>query len=225
MTEAGGCPVVHFDHNSDEHSADPVGSYRALREKAPVAWSEAHGGYWVLSSYQAVFEAARHDEIFSSERNSYGGEGLSVVIPKTPMHFHIPIEIDPPNFRKWRKLINPITAPAAVDRMKGMVEHYVSYFVDQVIESGEADMTSVIGVPSLVTVDWLGLDVKDWRRYASAHHAALAAIPARSSTSMRSRSTSRTSTRRPGRSSARGGRTRRTTSSATSSSRRSTTAR
>ena len=34
MTEAGGCPVVHFDHNSDEHSADPVGSYRALREKA-----------------------------------------------------------------------------------------------------------------------------------------------------------------------------------------------
>ena len=38
-------------------------------------------------------------------------------------------------------------------------------------------MTSVIGVPSLVTVDWLGLDVKDWRRYASAHHAALAAIP------------------------------------------------
>ena len=74
MTEAGACPVVNFDHNSDEHSADPVGSYRALREKAPVAWSEAHGGYWVLSSYQAVFEAARHDEIFSSERNSYGGE-------------------------------------------------------------------------------------------------------------------------------------------------------
>ena len=72
----------------------------------------------MLSSYQAVFEAARHDEIFSSERNSYGGEGLSVVIPKTPMHFHIPIEIDPPNFRKWRKLINPITAPAAVDRMR-----------------------------------------------------------------------------------------------------------
>jgi cytochrome P450 len=177
MTEPGRSPVVDFDHNSDKHSADPVGSYRALRKEAPVGWSEAHGGYWVLSSYQAVFEAARHDEIFSSERNSYGGEGLSVVIPKTPMHFHIPIEIDPPNFRKWRKLINPITAPAAVERMKGMVEHYVTYFIDQVIETGECDMTSVIGVPSLVTVDWLGLDIKDWRRYASAHHAVLAAVP------------------------------------------------
>ena len=35
MPENGRCPVVHFDHNSDEHSADPVASYRALREKSP----------------------------------------------------------------------------------------------------------------------------------------------------------------------------------------------
>lgn len=177
MTDTGRCPVVHFDHNSDEHSADPAGSYRALRETAPVAWSEAHGGYWVMSSYKAVFEAARDDGTFSSARNSYGGDGLSVVIPKTPMHFHIPIEIDPPEFRKWRKIINPITAPAAVERMQKMVVHYVTWFIDQIIEAGECDMAEVIGVPSIVTVDWLGLDVEDWTRYASAHHAALAAVP------------------------------------------------
>jgi len=35
----------------------------------------------------------------------------------------------------------------------------------------------VIGVPSIVTVDGLGLDVDDWQRYASAHHAVLAAVP------------------------------------------------
>ncbi|MGW0594679.1 cytochrome P450 [Streptosporangium sp. NPDC002607] len=177
MTEAGRCPVVRFDHNSDEHSADPVGSYQRLREAHPVAWSEAHGGYWILSDYKAVFEAARDDATFSSERNSYGGEGLSVVIPKTPMPFHIPIEIDPPNFRKWRKLINPITAPAAVERMQELVTHYVTWFIDEIIESGECDMAEVIGVPSIVTVDWLGLEVSDWTRYASAHHAALAAVP------------------------------------------------
>jgi len=99
------------------------------------------------------------------------------VIPKTPMHFHIPIEIDPPEFRKWRKIINPITAPAAVERMKKMVVHYVTWFVDEIIESGECDMAKVIGVPSIITVDWLGLEVSDWTRYASAHHAALAAVP------------------------------------------------
>jgi cytochrome P450 len=93
------------------------------------------------------------------------------------MHMHIPIEIDPPEFRKWRKLINPITSPAAIARMKAMVEKYTTWFIDEVIETGEADLTQVIGVPSIVTVDWLGLPVKDWAHYAFAHHAVLAAVP------------------------------------------------
>lgn len=169
--------VVAFDHNSQEHSADPVGSYRALREKCPVAWTEAHSGYWVMSSYDSVFEAARNDDIFSSARNSYGGEGLTVVIPKTPMHRHIPIEIDPPEFRKYRKLINPITSPAAVERMRGLISKYTTWFIDEVIESGDCDLAQVIGVPSIVTVDWLGLPVRDWHRYARLHHAILAAVP------------------------------------------------
>jgi cytochrome P450 len=176
MTQQGRCPVVHFDHNSPEHAKDPVGAYRRLRSEHPIAWSEAHGGYWVMSNYQSVFEAARNDDVFSSERNSYGGEGLTVVIPKTPMHQHIPIEFDPPEFRKWRKLINPITAPAAIDRLKELVEFYVTWFVDDIIESGECDMTSVIGVPSIVTVDWLGLPLEDWRKYAFVHHTVLTGL-------------------------------------------------
>ncbi|UMG91202.1 cytochrome P450 [Nocardioides sp. TF02-7] len=180
MTETaetqGRCPVVHFDHNSAEHSKDPAASYRALREQYPVAWSEAHGGYWVLSGYQEVFEASRDDATFSSERNSYGGEGLSVVIPKTPAPFHIPIEIDPPNFRKWRKIINPITAPAHVERMEQIVEFFVTKFIDDIIETGEADMTSVIGVPAIITVDWLGLPIEHWKRYAFAFHALLVEV-------------------------------------------------
>jgi cytochrome P450 len=177
MAADGHEPVVEFDHNSDAHSADPVGSYRALRQRCPVAWTEAHGGYWVMSSYDAVFEAARDDEVFSSARNSYGGEGLTVVIPKTPMHLHIPIEIDPPEFRKYRKLINPITAPAAIDRMRDLVTKYTTWFIDEVIESGKCDLAQVIGVPSIVTVDWLGLPVSDWTGYSRAHHAVLAAVP------------------------------------------------
>jgi cytochrome P450 len=177
MADEKRCPIVHFDHNSQEHSADPVASYHELREAHPVAWSEAHGGYWVLSSYDAVFEAARDDDVFSSARNGYGGEGLTVVIPKTPMHLHIPIEFDPPEFRKYRRVVNPIAAPAAVDRMAPMIKKYTTWFIDQVIESGECDLTQVIGVPSIVTVDWLGLPVKDWRRYSFAHHAVLAAVP------------------------------------------------
>lgn len=176
MSTPSRCPVVHFDHHSPEHAQDPIGAYRALRSRHTVAWTEAHGGFWVLSGYESVFQAARDDDTFSSARTSHGGEGLSVVIPKTPMHLHIPIEIDPPDFRKYRKLVNLITAPAAIERMQGMIEHYTTWFIDRVIEDGECDLAEIIGVPSIVTIDWLGLPITEWSRYSSAHRATLSAI-------------------------------------------------
>lgn len=175
MTSAGRCPVVPFDHHSQEHADDTVGGYRALRETHPVAWSEEHGGFWVLSDYESVFEAARDDDVFSSQRlDQYGGPGLSVVIPKTPMHFHIPIELDPPEFRSFRKVVNPIASPAAVAKVEDMIVRWTTWFVDELIEAGEADLAQVVGVPSIVTIDWLGLPVEDWQVYSRSHHATLA---------------------------------------------------
>ena len=81
--------MVGFDHNSAEHSADPVEVYRRLRADAPVAWTEAHG-YWVVSDYTGVFDAARDDATFASGRSEHGGTGLNNVIPKAPVRLHIP---------------------------------------------------------------------------------------------------------------------------------------
>src|SRR5690606_18820270 len=54
------------------------------------------------------------------------------------------------------------------------IELWTTWFIDEIIESGQADLAQVIGVPSIVTIDWLGLPVQDWHRYSSAHHATLA---------------------------------------------------
>lgn len=176
MNEHRGCPVVDFDHNDPHHSADPVASYRALRERTPIAWTEAQGGYWVLSDYAGVFDAAREHEVFSSARSSRGGEGLNNVIPKSPTRLHIPVELDPPEHRWFRKLLNELTAPAAVVGMQPMIDRWTTWFVDDVIEKGSCDLASVIGVPAVVTLDWLGLDVGDWRRFTRALHAPLAEV-------------------------------------------------
>lgn len=58
------------------------------------------------------------------------------------------------------------------------MKFFVTKFVDDIIESGEADMTSVIGVPAIITVDWLGLPIEHWERYASAFHALLVEVQA-----------------------------------------------
>jgi cytochrome P450 len=46
-----------------------------------------------------------------------------------------------------------------------------------VIETGSCDFASVIGVPAVVTLDWLGLDVNEWQRYSRALHSVLADSP------------------------------------------------
>lgn len=52
MSDFQRTPVIDFDHNSAAHSVDPVTSYRKVREEAPVAWTEAWDGYWLLSEPQ-----------------------------------------------------------------------------------------------------------------------------------------------------------------------------
>ena len=108
----------------------------SLRAEAPVAWTEAHGGYWVVSDYSGVFDAARDDSTFASGRSEHGGTGLNNVIPKAPVRLHIPVELDLPEHRSYRKVINPLTSPAAVERMQPMIERWTTAFVDDVIEDG-----------------------------------------------------------------------------------------
>ena len=172
------CPVTQFDHHSADHSQNRTEIYRKLRETAPVAWTEAHGGFWVLSDYASVFAASRDDDLFSSQRHDeYGGPGLSVTIPKAPTAFHIPIELDPPDFRPYRKAVNQVTAPKAVENLDAVIKHYVTGFVDMIIEKGEADLALVAGVPAAVTIHWLGLDPSEYQNYVDAMHTLVSAAP------------------------------------------------
>ncbi|MDP3968297.1 MAG: cytochrome P450 [Nocardioides sp.] len=172
------CPVAHFDHHSAEHAENHVEIYRKLREESPVAWTEAHGGYWVISAYKALFDASRNDDVFSSGRHDeYGGPGLSVTIPKAPTAFHIPIELDPPAFRPYRKAVNQVTAPAAVENLDEVIKHYVTGFLDTIIEEGSADLAIVASVPAAVTLHWIGLDPSQYQNYVDAMHTLVSAAP------------------------------------------------
>ena len=152
--ESNRCPVIHFDHNSSDHSADPPARTGRCGPRRRWPGPRRTGGTGARR-LRVVFDAARDDDTFSSARSEHDGPGLSVVIPKTPHHDHIPIELDPPRFRVYRKIVNPVSAPAAVEQMKPTIDRHVAGFIDSVIETGTCDLTSVIGVPSIVTVEWL----------------------------------------------------------------------
>jgi cytochrome P450 len=65
--------TTDFDHHSHAYAADPWETAAKLASKCPVAWSEKHGGYWVISGYEQVREAARDSKTFSSRHDLPNG--------------------------------------------------------------------------------------------------------------------------------------------------------
>src|ERR1700740_1747478 len=99
---------AEFDHHSDHHARNWVEEFRTMRSQCPVARSEKHGGYWVVSRYGDVADVARATDVFSSangqDEEGPGQGGLS--LPPNNGRI-IPDEIDPPQWKTYRHLLNP----------------------------------------------------------------------------------------------------------------------
>jgi cytochrome P450 len=59
-------PTVLFDHHTVEFVRDPYSHYRYLRDKCPIAHSDSHGGFWLLSRYDDVRRALLDPDTYSS---------------------------------------------------------------------------------------------------------------------------------------------------------------
>ncbi len=68
--------VVDFDHHSDEFNLNQRTINAELRQRCPVAWNETHGGFWFLSSYDAVSQTARDDNTFSHKHEPKAANGI-----------------------------------------------------------------------------------------------------------------------------------------------------
>lgn len=174
ISEVNGVTHVDFDYTSARTEAESNAQWRFLRENYPVAWSEKHGGHWVLSSNAAVTGAFQDWQTFSSTRNE--PDVTPMIIARTPMGPNIPQEMDPPDGRPYRRLfvrmIDDAMDPARVRK-------WVDYYLDQVIESGQMDLTFEFASPvtGAVVLDWLGWPQDEWDRISRAYHFAVGFTP------------------------------------------------
>ena len=88
-----------FDHQAKAVMNEPHALYQRLRDELPVARSEAHGGFWLLSRYDDVLEAARDYSTYTSTDGT--------AIPKQPIFPMYPIDVDPPQHGAFRRVLNP----------------------------------------------------------------------------------------------------------------------
>ncbi len=165
-------PHVEFDHYGQRSIGQSDAAWNELRERCPVAWTEANGGHWVVSGYPEVAAAFKDWETFSSARTDPRYTSLSVGNLEIPPLF--PEELDPPEWYPLRRILSELLSPKAVERLGSRIEHWVTHAVDQVIETGRCEMSEDIAcaVPAAVTLELLGFPEEDWDRIAAAFHGA-----------------------------------------------------
>ena len=167
-------PTVELDHHATDYAENGVGILKDLRAKCPVAYSESYGGMWVVSDYDHIVEVVKDDTTFSSHYEA-GTIFDGITIPSGGARIrNVPIEMDPPDFFAYRRMLNPWFSPAAIARIEPKLRRVVDAVIDDVIESGRIDLVLDLAnpVPAIMTLDLLGLPLEEWDLYARTAHTA-----------------------------------------------------
>src|SRR5271156_4299929 len=100
--------LVHFDLMDPARWDHVREDASAIRERHPVTWSDAYGGFWNLTGYDVVFRAALDGETFSTQM---GAAPVQFDIEKMRM---LPLEVDDPKHRQIRMQLWPFFEPSAI---------------------------------------------------------------------------------------------------------------
>lgn len=152
-TPAADVVVTDFDHHSREFAERPFESLGKLREESPIAWSTAHGGFWVVSDHEHVVDGLADYATFSSTAGP--------AIPANPFGTrHIPVAMDPPVHGVYRKVLNEWYSKASITAREPQIEQMVREIVQSLSDRGSWDFVDDLAnvSPGAVTLGILGWD-------------------------------------------------------------------
>ncbi|MBM3594382.1 MAG: cytochrome P450 [Alphaproteobacteria bacterium] len=168
--------VIDFDLYDDPRFVSAGGVFEAMGElsaQAPdVFWSPLLGGYWVIQGYDAIVEAAKRGDLFTSSRM-----GIPPAPEDSPQRRRLaPLNFDPPDHAALRSPLNPIFTPAAMNRWSGQIRKLAVELVENVRPRGKADFFDEVTeqLPVLIFIDLMGLKRSDYRFYRALAKAAVA---------------------------------------------------
>jgi cytochrome P450 len=145
----GGSPFDMVDPESARH---PQPMYKMLREAEPVMRVEGVGV--IVTRRADVEEVFRDPEVFSSNMDAVDLQNVRPLIP---------LQIDPPEHKKYRKILDPLFAPKQMALIEEPVAQLVNDLIDGFIDRGECDFAQEFSIPfpSQVFLTLLGLPLDD----------------------------------------------------------------
>ena len=137
--------------------SDPWDYYRRVRERAPV-YREPNTGIFLISSFSAVSAVLRDWERFSNRfARAMGGLGQPPPeVMEVAEHGYPPVDTmltaDPPEQKRFRKLVNKAFSAKRVDTLTAHVEEIACQLVERIEGRGRAELLSEFAQPLPLTV-------------------------------------------------------------------------
>lgn len=147
-------PCTALDHHDPAFVADPYPTYAALRDRCPVAHTDAYGGFHLLSRYDDITAAIKDWNTFTS-----AVPGVTVIPPSQPRDYpQIPIELDPPSHTRYRAVVTPLFIRGRVNEMRAEISEIAGRLVKALLDRDEVvDLIDDFAVP--MSVGTLGIFV------------------------------------------------------------------
>lgn len=145
--------AVHF--STLPMAENRTDAYRMVRAAGPIA--RGFDGGYVLTSSEYVEYALKNPRLFSSQK------AFDAVGSPLPM---VPIAFDPPEHRRYRRILQPFFGPRGTAAWQPRVRALVGELIDRIIDRGECDLVADLAVPlpAEVFLTLFGLPLEDLDR-------------------------------------------------------------
>lgn len=148
VSESPEMPEGQFDFDP----AGPQSIYDLLREHSPVL--KVDQGGTIIARHEDVEFALRNADVFSSDMEAVSIGNVRPLIP---------LQVNPPDHVKFRRLLDPLFAPKQVALLEADVRKLSNQLIDDFIHDGECEFNSAFAIPLPCTVflRLLGLPLED----------------------------------------------------------------
>jgi len=126
-------PTQDFDPLAPETFDSPYELYSDLRERCPVAHSNAWGGFWALLKYRDVRNALGDPATFITSKQNVVPK-LAFTGRRPPLHF------DPPEHTPYRKALNPLLRPERMAVLEEPIRRIAHELIAPMVARGGGDV-------------------------------------------------------------------------------------
>jgi cytochrome P450/AcrR family transcriptional regulator len=136
---AGITPVTDFDPVTNTVAGAFEAYAKGHRSGCPISHSDAHGGFWLVTGYQAARTVLADHERFCS--------GGGVLFPDPGAPKNAPLEFDPTEHRALRAIFTGALTTPKVRATGVRIQHRVEALIDGFADRGSADLNADFAAP------------------------------------------------------------------------------